>query len=280
MISVVIPARNAARSVPATLAALDQPEVGEVIVVDNGSTDDTAAVARAAGATVLVLAQARRAAARNRGAEAAREERLAFMDADCVAESGWAAAMTQCLGEAPLAGGAVRLSAREAPSAIERFDVRWRFQQERTIREGGWGATANLGVTREAFDAVGGFDPAYRSSDDVDFCLRARRLGLPIGWCPNAVVSHAASTSLTEILVRGYRQGRGNSQLHRRLEGAAGRRYWRHPGGVVRRDAALRALNVDPDALEPAERRRMARIARLDYLARVVGSAAGELRRA
>ena len=280
MLSVVIPARNVERELGATLAELAQPDVGEVVVVDNGSSDRTADVARQAGARVVTLPRPGRAAARNAGAAAATEGRIAFLDADCRPERGWAGALLGCLGRAPLVGGAVTVRTGADPRASERFDALWRFQQERTIREGGWAASANLAVTREAFDRVGGFDEAYGSAEDVDFCVRAARLGLEIAYCPGAVVAHPASRSMREVLARGLRQGHESTRLHRRLDGAIGRHYWRRPGGIVRGEAALRALNVDPDALARDERRRMARIARAEYAARFLGSAAAQVRRA
>jgi GT2 family glycosyltransferase len=281
VISVVIPARDAERELRGTLGDLaGQAGVREVIVVDNGSSDATAEVARAAGARVVSLARPGRAAARNRGAAEAEADRIAFLDADCRPAPGWADALERCLERVPLVGGPVAISTGDPPNASERFDALWRFRQERTIREGRWAASANLAVTREAFDAVGGFDEAYDSAEDVDFCIRAARLGLEIAYCEDASVTHPASTSLREVLARGLRQGHESTRLHRRLDGEIGRHHWRRPGGIVRGTAALRALGVDPDALESTERRAMARVARAEYLARFVGSAVARVRRA
>src|SRR5687768_7260857 len=71
VLSVVIPARNAERALGATLADLAQADVGEVIVVDNGSSDRTGDVARDADARVVTMPRPGRAAARNAGAAAA-----------------------------------------------------------------------------------------------------------------------------------------------------------------------------------------------------------------
>ena len=220
MLSVVIPARNAERELPRVLDALAG---AAVVVVANGSSDRTADVARAAGAEVIERARAGRAAARNAGARAVRGDAIAFLDADCVPSPGWASALLRCLDVAPLVGGPVRIETRPEPSASERFDALWRFQQERTIRDSGWAASANLAVTREAFERVGGFDEAYGSAEDVDFCIRAARLGLEIGYCHDAMVAHPGSASVREVLARGLRQGLESTRLHRRLDGAIGR---------------------------------------------------------
>lgn len=280
MLSVVIPARDAERELPRTLAALTQPGVGEVVVVDNGSSDETARAAREAGARVVPLERPGRAAARNAGAAAAAGERLAFLDAECRPEPGWAQAIGACLGRHGLVGGPVGIEVGAPPRPSERFDALWRFQQERTIGEGRWAASANMGVTREAFERLGGFDASYDSAEDVDLCIRAARLGIEIAYCADARVVHPGSPSVREVLARGFRQGHESTRLHHRLDGEVGRHYWRRPGGIVRGAAALRALGVDPAALPPRERRTMARIARAEYAARFAGSALAQLRRA
>jgi len=90
MVSVIVPAYNAARTLGACLEALGQQtmprEQYEIILVDDGSTDDTAQIAgRYAGVKVLKLARNRgAAAARNAGIAAAQGELLLFTDADCI----------------------------------------------------------------------------------------------------------------------------------------------------------------------------------------------------
>src|SRR3954454_11670479 len=133
-VSVIVPVRNGARSLPPLLRSLDEQTLAgeryEVIVVDNDSSDGTAEIAAGCGARVVGEPIANRSRARNRGAEAARTRLYAFTDADCVVHPGWLEALLRSAGSAPLVAGDVRLRVREQPNAIERFEGLWRFGQE------------------------------------------------------------------------------------------------------------------------------------------------------
>src|SRR3981081_182961 len=107
-ISVVIPAFPASASIDRCLAALAHqtlpPEHYEVIVVDDGSTDDTANRASRCGARVVRLPRNQGpAAARNAGLAAARGEIVVFTDSDCEPLSGFVAALTAPLADACIA---------------------------------------------------------------------------------------------------------------------------------------------------------------------------------
>jgi GT2 family glycosyltransferase len=282
-ISVVVPAREGAGSLPALLGSLAAQTLArdrfEVVVVDNASVDATAEVARGAGAVVVSEPVPNRSRARNRGIEAARAARIAFTDADCVASPGWLEALLGCVGEAPLVAGPVITTViGDPPNAVERLERRWRFAQEHWVREG-WAATANLCAERAALDAIGGFDPAYRHiGEDADLCVRGRRAGFALGWCPRAEVSHQAESELLPMLKRAFRHGYGAHHALRRV--GTGHRAWTDPAPLLSRDRALERLGIVPAELDPDERRRLGGPARLAYGARVAGSVWAQAQRA
>jgi GT2 family glycosyltransferase len=279
-LSVIVPVRDGAAALPRLFAGLEAQTLGrerfELIVVDNGSTDDTAAVARTSGATVVAEERPNRALARNRGAAASSGALLAFIDADCRPAPRWLEALGACLHDAPLVAGRVELQTSTPPGRIERFELLWRFDQERNVREHGWAASANLGMQRAAFDAIGGFDPAYRHiGEDVDLCLRAAASGFPLSYCDRAVVSHDAETRIRPVVARAFRHGWSSNQHQHRLPMQVGWRHWRHPRPMLGGDWALARFGVDP-----AAHRELRWIARAEYAARVAGAAWAELRRA
>ena len=171
-ISVVIPALNAAETLPQLFAVLRAAAiVREVIVVDGGSGDETASLARAAGALVIDAARGRGIQLAIGGA-AALSSWLLFLHADCRLEEGWECAVRAFL-TAPKAGGRAgyfdfALDDR-APAArrLERI-VAWRCR----VLGLPYGDQGLL-IARSLYDTVGGFAP-LALMEDVDL---VRRLG-------------------------------------------------------------------------------------------------------
>jgi GT2 family glycosyltransferase len=274
MISVVVPAWNAAGVLPSLLVALrDQSAEHELVVVDTGSTDGTAALASDAGATVVSAPRRNRSLARNLGVAASYGDVIAFTDADCLPGPAWAGALTSCLESSPLAAGPVRIETHPEPNMAERFDRLWRYPQERYVAAG-HATSANLGIRRDAFERLGGYDERFHHGEDTDLCLRAADAGFGLAWCPAAEIAHPAAAGLRDVARRGFEHGASARRLARAHPGRAGRRYWTSPGGLVRKGAALRALSV-----EPVDDRGVELAARVDYGARMAGSLWAELAR-
>jgi glycosyltransferase involved in cell wall biosynthesis len=192
-ITVVVPARDAAATLPDALAGLEAQRGAppfEVIVVDDGSRDATAAISHASPVVdrVLVTSGCGPGQARNAGAAAARAPRLAFLDADCRPAPGWLAAGCGALD----AGELVLGETRPRPD-------RHAGPFDRTVAVAGVSPlfeAANLFVVRELFEQLGGFErwlgprDGKELGEDVWFGWRARRRGARIAACPDALVHH------------------------------------------------------------------------------------------
>jgi glycosyltransferase involved in cell wall biosynthesis len=192
--SVIVPARDSEATLARTLEALACQELEggfEVIVVDDGSSDRTAQIAREAPGQVTLLEQSALgpAAARNLGVASAHAGLLAFCDADVFPAAGWLKAGVEALEHHDLVQGQV------LPDPLAQMGP-----FDRTIwvtRDSGLWETANLFVTRETFEATGGFEEWLRPeigkalAEDVWFGWRSRRLGARTAYCPAALAHHA-----------------------------------------------------------------------------------------
>ena len=178
MISFVIPAHDEAREIRGTLDALQAATAAlqlehEIVVVADACSDDTAAIAGACGARVLVVEHRHIAATRNSGARHASGDCLVFVDADtCVDADLLRAAMTALRDGAVGGGATVRLSG--ATTAYQRLAMRvlgWAF------RATGIAPGCFIFCTRAAFDAAGGFDERYFAGEDVAISRALARQG-------------------------------------------------------------------------------------------------------
>lgn len=178
-LSVIVPAYNEEVELPQTLSAIrtaaEQAGISyEIVLADDGSTDETAAIGRDFGANVIAINSRHIAAARNAGARAARGDILLFVDAD-TRISGENITQLQCaLADDGCAGGGARLQFdRELPRWGRIF-----FRIFSAIYFGfGLGAGAFLFTTRENFEKIGGFDERYFAGEEIFFTLALRRLG-------------------------------------------------------------------------------------------------------
>jgi glycosyltransferase involved in cell wall biosynthesis len=179
-ISVVVPAFNEERLLAGTLATIREAmrafgEAGcacELIVCDNNSTDRTAEIARAAGATVVFEPRNQIARARNAGAAQASGEWLVFVDADSYPSPGL---FRDVLGEIEtgrtLAGGAT--VTLETDDATIRFWVAaWNFLSRRAR----WAAGSFIFCEAEAFREVRGFSRELYAGEEIDLFRKLKRL--------------------------------------------------------------------------------------------------------
>jgi glycosyltransferase involved in cell wall biosynthesis len=169
--SVVIPAYNEEACLPGTLASVREAmrmveEVGEVVVVDNNSSDGTAAVAREWGARVVFEPVNQISRARNAGARAAAGAWLIFLDADTLLPAGLLVRALANLRSGTVAGGGAVLEMDEVVGARMQAVVNGWTWVSRTLH---WAAGSFVYCTREGFEAVGGFSLEVYAGEEVIF---------------------------------------------------------------------------------------------------------------
>ena len=190
MTSFIVPAWNEAGLIGATLdalhaaaRALDEPY--EIVVADDGSTDETAAIAERHGARVVKVAHRQIAATRNSGAREAKGEFFIFVDADTIVNSTVVGAALDAMRKGALGGGAAVSLDPHVP---------WYAKAMMPIlvvafRTLGLAAGCFVFSTRSAFEAVGGFDETYFGGEEIIFSRAMKRQGRFV------VLRHAVLTS-------------------------------------------------------------------------------------
>lgn len=167
-LSFVIPAHNEQRLIAASLEAIHASARAveadyEVIVVNDASTDRTAAIAAEHGARVVHAQHRQIAASRNSGAHAAVGQWLFFIDADTLINPAYLGAAIRALREGAAGGGAgVKLL---GPTRLHERVGQWVMIH--VFRWVGVTPGCSLFCTRAAFDAIGGFDESYYAGEDV-----------------------------------------------------------------------------------------------------------------
>ena len=205
-ISVVVATYNRAQLLPRLVAALERQDLDhrylELIVVDDGSSDDTgvvlAALAADASFSLAVLSQPRNsgpAAARNAGWAVARGEVIAFTDDDCEPSSRWLRAGLEQLEPGTYVVGKTE-PARDQLQAEGPFS--------RTLRVGNakFMQTCNIFYRRVDLDRLGGFDERLRTAEDTDLGFRALELGIVGIFAPEALVEHDVRPSSLPAALR------------------------------------------------------------------------------
>ena len=221
-ISVVICTCNGARTLGDALDAarkLQYPRF-EIIVVDDGSRDDTAKIASEHGVRLLRQENSGLSAARNAGWRAARGEIVAYLDDDAAADPHW----LMYLASAFMAGndsgaGGPNISFQSDGFIAQCVDhspgnpTHVLLTDRRAEHLPG----CNMAFRRTALEEVGGFDPAFRiAGDDVDLCWRLHERGRTLGFHPGAMVWHHRRGSVGGYWRQQLNYGRAEAMLERK----------------------------------------------------------------
>ncbi|WP_298273378.1 mycofactocin biosynthesis glycosyltransferase MftF [Geobacter sp.] len=225
-VSIVIPVKDRAEELGRCLASLDgltyPRELLQVIVVDDGSSDGSAAVARGYGAQVVPSGGTGRgpAAARNVGASAARGDILAFIDSDCTASKEWLAELVPAFAEPRTAAVGGLVDGMCTESAVDRYEAVMSSLSLGSRERSGSGGddtfylpSCNLLVRRSAFRSADGFDDAMHVGEDVDLTWRLRDEGWTIAYLPAGRVYHEHRSTLRSFMSRRFDYGTSEGML-------------------------------------------------------------------
>lgn len=229
-ISVIIPAYNAAGTIKECLISLFKQSLlpFEIIVVNNNSTDNTKDVVSQLFSNqkeihTYCLEENRQGPsfARNYGANRAGGDVIAFIDADCIADSSWLCRLSESFGSADIGAVAGSIIGFDKETTIGKFHALFtmkalpqsRMFHEFNLLSGGF-PTANFSIKKHLFETIGGFDetmPIY--SEDYDLCARIYRVGLNIYYNKEVKVFHQHRQNLTSTWRQSYGFGTGHATL-------------------------------------------------------------------
>lgn len=218
-ISVIVCSYNGARTLRECLnglVALDYADY-EVIVVNDGSTDDTPTIAQDYPVRLISQPNKGLSAARNVGLDAATGDIVAYIDDDAFPHPYWLRYLTAAFNRSAHVGiGGPNLAppgdglVAECVAAAPGNPLHVLLSDDLAEHIPG----CNMAYRKEALFAIGGFDPRFRAAgDDVDLCWRLQDRGWTIGFCPSAMVWHHRRNSIRAYWKQQYGYGKAEAQL-------------------------------------------------------------------
>ena len=227
-VSVIVPAFNAAQTLAQCLTALGAQtfERGEyeILLVDDGSADNTAEVAARFPQVRVICAQHRgAAAARNLGAREACGELLLFTDADCEPTAQWINTLCAVFTKARVVGakGTYNTRQRELVARFVQLEYEEKYAWMRRSETIDFVDTYSAAYRRDVFLANNGFDESFptASVEDQEFSFRLAEQGHMMAFVPDAVVYHRHPATLAAYARRKFRIGYWKVLVHRRHPG-------------------------------------------------------------
>lgn len=222
LISVVVPARNAADTIVGCVEALCRQTTKrpyEIIVVDNSSTDDTAVLAATAGARVVTATTPGAAAARNAGIAAARGAIVCFTDGDCEPTAEWVDAITQPLDDPAIVGakGVYGTRQRAIVARFVQIEYEDKYDLLRDQPRIDFIDTYSAAYRRDILLANGGFDERIFYVEDQELSFRLAARGYEMVFQPQARVYHQHAATAIGYAVKKFHIAYWKAQIIRRF---------------------------------------------------------------
>ncbi|MCH8294898.1 glycosyltransferase [Candidatus Poribacteria bacterium] len=230
-VSVVIPARNAAKTLPACLHSLNGLNYPmnrrEILVIDGGSTDATKTIAEQYGAKVIPNPRISIATGRELGVEKAKGALIAFTDADCILHLDWLKRSVEYLSEGTVVGITGPIHIPEHQNAFGRavgyiFDLATRMGSSThakfytEVQDTDDFPSCNAIYRRDALIKVMPLDEDLYSGSDVAINYQLRQLGYRLLWVPDVEVWHEKRSTPKGFWRQMVRYAIGRVQLGKR----------------------------------------------------------------
>jgi GT2 family glycosyltransferase len=212
-VSVIIPTFNGAFRIGHCLDSLTSQAEGrdvEILVVDDGSTDNIAeVVGRYPAVHLITQKNAGPAAARNRGAREARGEVILFTDDDCVPMPDWLEAMLQPFNQPDVVGvkGIYRTHQKSLTARFVQIEYEDKYRLMRNLPSIDFIDTYSAGFVRDRFLEMTGYDTSFpvACAEDVELSYRMSARGWKMKFTPAAIVFHTHPDKLSSYLKKKYK---------------------------------------------------------------------------
>jgi cellulose synthase/poly-beta-1,6-N-acetylglucosamine synthase-like glycosyltransferase len=226
LISVVVPVLNASFHIEDCIMSLinqDFPrEQYEIIIVDNGSKDNTLNILKRYGEYIEIFSENKKGsyAARNNGITKSKGKVVAFTDSDCIADKNWLNELYKAFVSEDIGCVVGNIKAYPGKSLIEIFSKNRDILSQKVGLESKflpYGQTANTAFRKVIFETIGGFDSSLLSGGDVDMSWRMQmETSYKLTYCEGSIVEHRHRTSLKGLFKQQFRYGFGRISLYKK----------------------------------------------------------------
>ncbi len=226
LVSVIVPVLNVSSHIDDCIISLinqDFPkDQYEIIIVDNGSKDDTLNILKRYGEHIEIFSENKKGSytARNNGIAESKGDIIAFTDADCIADKDWLKELCKAFISEDIGCVVGNVKAYPGKSLIEIFSKNKGILSQKVGLESKflpYGQTANMAFRKNVFETIGKFDNSLISGGDADMSWRMQiETDYKLVYCQSSIVEHRHRTSLKGLFKQQFRYGFGRISLYKK----------------------------------------------------------------